>query len=583
MVFRILGPLDVTSAGTPVQLGGPRQRGLLTYLLLHANETVPAERLVDRLWVDPPRGGLAALQTQVYRLRRELGDRVVRVGGGYAVRVEPGELDLEVFRSLLAEAAAAGDPAERSRLLREADELWRGEPLAGLDDLSFVRIEAAALEELRLGAIEDRVAADLDRGLDGELVAELSSLVAAYPLRERLRGQLILALYRSGRQADALEAYRETRRMLDAELGLEPSPPLRELEGAILRQDPGLVAVPAATAAAGSPERRASRHWRRLVLGGVAFLVVGAAGAATVVLAVGSGSVRVESETVVEPAAPAAPKPTAYVLQHAAHQARHTKARRTVHPVFTQRAVVRMVTTAEVATTAAKTTPLTSIPTTTATATITQHQTTTTAPAVQISDDFSSPTIDTLTWGSWTSGTGAASSQQDGRLLFTIPADAGFESQWHSAGINYGTKCKFQGDFDARVDYALLTWPSDEGASVSLTAFQSGPVDEITRQVSSAYGNVYTSWPGSGSAPLDDTSGSLRIARSNGVVRTYILHDGKWRSLDARRIDGELWVGMTLMSFSTDWQQSEVDVAFDNFSLTAPDADCPAGSDPRQP
>ena len=583
MEFRILGPVEATSRGRPVQLGGPRQRGLLAYLLLHADETVPADRLLDRLWVDPPRGGLAALQTQIYRLRRELGDRIVTVGAGYAIRVEPGELDLAVFRTLLGEAGAAADPAERSRLLCEADALWRGEPLSGLDEVPFVRSEAAALEELRLGAVEDRVAADLERGLDGALAAELSSLVARYPLRERLRGELILALYRSGRQADALEAYQEARRMLDAELGLEPSPPLRELERAILRHDPSLAAVPAVAAATEEPVRRVSRRWRPLALGAAALLVVGAAGAATVVLAIGSGSVRIEStQTVVEKSSAAKAHSARAALRHT----RRPKAHRAATHVVSQPAVVRLVTTttaprAPVAppagtTTATKTTPAAPPATTT-------QPTATTPASVQISDDFGSSAIDPLTWQTWTSGTGASAAQQNGRLVFTIPGDAGFESHWNSVSMNIGTKCKFQGDFDARVDYSLLSWPHDEGAAVSLAVFQAGPVDEVSRQTSSAYGDYYTSWPGGGSAPLADTSGTLRIARSNGVVRTYILHNGTWRTLDAEPIEGELWVGMMLVSFSTDWRQGEVDTAFDNFALTAPDADCPTGSDPRQP
>jgi hypothetical protein len=202
---------------------------------------------------------------------------------------------------------------------------------------------------------------------------------------------------------------------------------------------------------------------------------------------------------------------------------------------------------------------------------------------VRIADDFSSNTIDSLTWSTWTGGTGATSAQSNGQLVFSIPADAGFDSQWNSVGVNYGTKCKFPGDFDAQVDYTLLTWPDNEGAAVSLTAFQTGPVDEISRQTSSAYGDYYTSWPGGGSAPLADDSGTFRIARSHGIVRTYILHNGQWRTLGAQTITGEIWIGMTLGAHSIDWQQSDVSAAFDNFVLTAPNADCPNGSDPRGP
>ena len=175
MDFRILGPVEVMTRGKQLRLGGPRQRALLAYLLLHANETVAAERLLDELWFDAPSGGSAALQTQVSRLRRILVDRIATAGSGYSIRVEPGELDLERFRALLAEAGAAEEPRARSRLLRDADALWHGAPLAGLD-VPFAAGEAAALEELRLAAVEDRIEADLAAGLDGELVSELSGV-----------------------------------------------------------------------------------------------------------------------------------------------------------------------------------------------------------------------------------------------------------------------------------------------------------------------------------------------------------------------------------------------------------------------
>ena len=193
MDFRILGPVEAFAEGRPLPLGGRRQRALLAYLLLHANEVVGGWRLLDELWAEPPKGGLAALQTQVSRLRRIVDDRILTSGSGYTLRVEPGELDLDRFRSLLAEAGLAADPAERSRLLRTADALWHGPPFAGLD-VPFVAIETAGLQELRLAALEDRLEADLELGRNGELVSELSSLVARHPLRERLRGHLILAL-----------------------------------------------------------------------------------------------------------------------------------------------------------------------------------------------------------------------------------------------------------------------------------------------------------------------------------------------------------------------------------------------------
>ena len=239
MEFCVLGSVDVSSGGQPLPLGGPRQRALLAYLLLNGHEVVSAERLIDELWYEPPAGGVQTVHTQVSRLRRALGGRIATTGHGYELHLEPGELDLDRFRSLLAEAGEAAQPAERARLLRAADALWHGEPLHGLE-APFVAAEARALEELRLVAVEERIDADLEAGRHAALVAELSALVARQPLRERLRGQLILALYRSGRQAEALAAFHDARRMLDDELGLEPSTKLRELELAILRHDPAL-------------------------------------------------------------------------------------------------------------------------------------------------------------------------------------------------------------------------------------------------------------------------------------------------------------------------------------------------------
>lgn len=268
MEFRILGPVEASSGGQPLELGGARQRALLASLLLHANEVVSADRLLDELWAEPPGGGVTVLQTQVSRLRKLLGERIATSGRGYELRVQPGELDLERFKTLLAEAGATVEPRERSRLLRSADALWRGEALAGLD-VPFAAAATAALEELRLGALEDRLEADLQRGLDGELVSELSALVVRYPLRERLRGQLILALYRADRQAEALDAYRQTRQMLDEQLGLEPSPALRELERAILRHDPSLAGTRHRPTAAvtTSTTRRTRRRVYALLLG----------------------------------------------------------------------------------------------------------------------------------------------------------------------------------------------------------------------------------------------------------------------------------------------------------------------------
>ena len=239
--FRILGPLEVLDAGRPLSLSGA-SRALLALLLLHANEVVSSDRLIDELWgAEPPAAGSTALRVRVSQLRKALGreDVLVTRAPGYFVRVGPGELDLHRFERLLEEAEGAEPPVAAERL-RAALALWRGEPLGEFAYEPFARTAIARLEELRLVALERRIEADLTLGRHAELVGELQALVREHPLQERLRRQLMLALYRSGRQVDALEAYQEARRALVEELGIDPSPALRELEQAILRQDVSL-------------------------------------------------------------------------------------------------------------------------------------------------------------------------------------------------------------------------------------------------------------------------------------------------------------------------------------------------------
>ena len=237
MEFRLLGPLEVVDDdGVVLPLGGPRPRALLAQLLLHPNEVVSTDRLIDGTWGEtPPASATNALQVHIHTLRSALGaDRIVTRAPGYLLRVEAGELDAERFEQLVRN----GKPVE-------ALALWRGPALADVAFEPFAQAEAARLEERRLAAIEARIDADLETGRHAEVAAELEALVAEHPHRERLRAQQMLALYRAGRQADALAAYRDARASLD-ELGLEPSADLRALEQRILRQDPGLDARPAA-------------------------------------------------------------------------------------------------------------------------------------------------------------------------------------------------------------------------------------------------------------------------------------------------------------------------------------------------
>jgi DNA-binding SARP family transcriptional activator len=248
--FKVLGPLEVLDAGQPLDLGAPRQRALFAFLLLHANEVVSTDRLAEALWPgEIPKTAAKAIQVYVSALRKALGSarQVIETRApGYLVRVEPGELDLQRFEQLLARARGE-EPAARAATLREALSLWRDAPLADFAYEPFVQTEAARLEELRQLALEERLEAELELGGGRELVGELQALLAERPLQERPRALLMRALYRAGRQSDALDVFREGRRLLDEELGLEPGPELRELEGAILRQDQALSAEPQPT------------------------------------------------------------------------------------------------------------------------------------------------------------------------------------------------------------------------------------------------------------------------------------------------------------------------------------------------
>ncbi len=249
--FRVLGPLEAVVDGEPVALGGPKQRALLALLLLHANEVVPAERALDEIWRDAePGAATRSLQVYVSSLRKALGSSGALLEtrpGGYSLTLDEDQLDASRFERLLHKGqrkAESGDAAGAADLYREALGLWRGPALADLAYEDFALAAIDRLEELRLLALEERIDAELTLGHHSELTPQLEALVAEHPLRERLRGQLMLTLYRSGRQADALAAYREAREALD-ELGLEPTRELKDLETAILRHDASLTVEPA--------------------------------------------------------------------------------------------------------------------------------------------------------------------------------------------------------------------------------------------------------------------------------------------------------------------------------------------------
>ena len=285
----MLGPLEVTEGGAALGLGGSRQRVVLAYLILEANRVVSTDRLIDQIWGDePPDAARAALFAYVSRLRKLLGaGRIQARPPGYVLVAEQDEIDALRFAALIDDARRnAGDRDAAIALLTRALDLWRGSALSDLSDYDALRPAITRLEELRLGAIEDRIQAEIELGRHREAIPQLESLTREYPLRERLWSQLILALYRSGRQGDALGSYHRARTLLVEELGIDPSPELRRLETQVLHQDPALdlslpQPPPEPRAAAGASEvvppratGPARRFNRRFLIGGIAIGLV---------------------------------------------------------------------------------------------------------------------------------------------------------------------------------------------------------------------------------------------------------------------------------------------------------------------
>ena len=303
MNYQILGRFAVAADdGAEIAVGNGRQRALLALLLLHPNETVSSDWLVDQLWDStPPPSATKILQNYVSTLRRSLGDGVLLTRGrGYELRLEPGELDVDRFKRQLEEgrrAFASGQPEAAATTLGNALALWRGPPLVDFTYERFARADIERLEELRLAALTGRIDADLALGRHAELIGELESLAARYPLQERLCAQLMLALYRSGRQAEALEVYRAMRHALNEKMGIDPGGALRALERAILTQDPALDLPPALTGPGLGGGGDHSRSSRRFLAAGIVALTVVVGAAAWFLLLAGR-----ESAGVVDPA-----------------------------------------------------------------------------------------------------------------------------------------------------------------------------------------------------------------------------------------------------------------------------------------
>jgi DNA-binding SARP family transcriptional activator len=597
--FRILGPLQILDGDTPIEITGAKQQAVLTMLILRANEMIGSERLIDELWGEQaPRNATGALYNHVSRLRKALGpDLIARREWGYVLRTPPESIDLRRFEAMVSEAEQL--PArQRAARLAEALALWRGPPLAGLESEAALQREIARLEEIRVATIERRIDADLETGRNSDLVGELEMLIAEHPVREHLRWQLILALYRAGRQAEALEVYRETRRVLAEELGLDPSPELRELEKAILRQDPSLAIATGQVPEPRAPaEQSASRPPRRRLSAGLLVLGVLASGAAAVALVVATDNhapaVAVPATTVINES----PPQTTIVIRSTSGQPRsrrHGTKPTTARPTRPSTAPV-----APGATTTGPPNPpttnthsTTSKPpahkrTTAAPTTTTTPKTATTAAAgnpnpppklTTISDTFDGGILDDAIWSTYRSDANVAIAQTTGQLQITVGGAAQPGGDGYISG-QVSTLCTFSSDFDARVDYKLLEWPVGDNVFVGIVTQKSG----VGR--SSGSNEVYASWAGTIglTVPLPDTSGSLRLARVNDVVSGYIWHNGGWQMIASGTVYGAeafsllaLWNPNT----GTPFGRQEVKVAFDNFTVTGADPSCPSGSQP---
>jgi DNA-binding SARP family transcriptional activator len=591
--FRILGPLEVVDHERPIEIAGAKQRAILALLLLHANEVVRTDRLIDDVWGEnAPRNAAGALHNQVSRLRKTLGhDVLASREWGYVLRTEPGAIDLDRFEELVAVA----DPLpahERSKKLAEALALWRGPALADLAGEPALRTEIARLDELRLATLERRIEADLEVGKSTELVGELETLIAAEPLRESLRGQLILALYRAGRQAEALEVFRETRRVLTEELGLEPSPALRDLEKAILRQDPAIAAAPPERPAVAAPVGRSPRFGLLSLLLLMLALAVLAGGVGAGVLLVFGKS---HDDEVAAAQAPQATEPTAPAGSFdGGAQLAAPSTTRADHHLSAHRSSVRTTTRASTKRAAERTTDATAPPVKARVSRVVQPPPPPPPPGpppappkpthprvVTISDKFADDLIDGRIWYRIYQGTGWTVSQTGGRLRWEFPPGTAPGGTWNNYGGHLGTRCLFPGDFDARVEYTLVDWPTANGVFVSLWTFFKPDNEgwESWRASSTEYGEQYGSFlgpQGGSSVELADNTGTLRLRRKAGVVTAYFLHKGRWvvtgSSTNWRRT--VIAIGAGSGPGIAPVRSDRVVVELDNFTVTAVDPDC---------
>jgi DNA-binding SARP family transcriptional activator len=591
--FCILGPLSIRDGERVLALGSRKQRTLLASLLLHPNERVSLDHLASELWGErPPATAVHTLHVHVSALRKALGDAerrtlIVTCPDGYKVSLEPAQLDSSRFLALAArgrEALASGDEAAASTALTEALALWRGRPLADIELEGLDRIEVERLAELRITTHEERIDADLALGRHAQLVGEIEALVGEYPLRERLRAQLMTALARSGRHAEALAVYQDARRTLVDELGLEPSPSLRELEAAILRHDPSLTsALPTKEplVAAILPQRRNRRAALALAVLTALALTAGISAA----LLVGGGEDTRTTAAPQNPAPVTAPPPVTTTVW--SRQQTHAAATKHGHvsgrprPAAPKQVVAKPV--------ADATTSTASRPVHHVTPVITKPKpshtnVTTTQPAPKVttfSDDFEDGVRNVSTWHVIVTGTNVDVVEQNGILEIGIGAGATPGGTYNVVDGHYGTMCTFPGDFDARVDYRLLSWPAQSGVYLALNAFFVNAFVERWSQSAEEAGvdplEVYGSWldPHLSVVNTSDQQGSLRLRRKDGVITSYFRSAGQWRPLDSARRTGGAVMGIQLSANAGVSVAKTVRVAFDNFSVSASGAICP--------
>lgn len=577
-----MGPLEVEREGQLLDIRGSKRRAVFAMLALHANEVVRTDRLIEDLWgARPPTNAQAALQNHVFRLRKDIGgDVLVTKPWGYVLRIEPEAIDLRRSERLVSESRSL--PAqERSAALAEALALWRGPPLADLAQEEGLAHEVERLEELRLAALEERVDADLELGRHADLVRELEALVALCPLRERLRGQLILALYRSGRQAEALETYRETRRVLVEELGIEPSPELKELERAILRQDPALAVAPVPPPEPDLRPERSRWRWPRSPLGiAAALALVALAGVLTAAILA-----RSDRETPV--ATPTtSPSTTVSTEKPSTSEPPPTLTTTRTQPSSTTTTVIQPVLT----TTQPEPPTTTEPPTTVERTTVEQTTTTATTPKPPVpvpvfdyvlADDFENPAFDNGMWHVASHGAGVDIAEQNGRLEFLVAPEVSYEGIY-GFDRHYGTGCLLTGDFDARVEFELLDWPANDGMALVFGAYFPSRLDTDFAYIE-RHGAPSTGGTESYGSPLGtrnsvvqtaDMTGALRLKRTKGVLTSYYRHDGQWVRLASGSGRGPTNLILSFASNQPQFGGQPARAAFDNFRATAESVDC---------